>query len=288
MFVGNENPLDSFRRPKASSSTGPYDWSKVDLDPFKPGAVPPYRMLTGPRGIGKSALLNYCVAYARHQIIDPEEEYYNKAQQWISVFLPDSFKVMKKGLVLVPSKRRPGKVDQHDIALGLLRDTLLANRTTLSKVKQRGKYASFRYLPRQLDAVVSVQREELRKKEEAEKAKLKAQADAAGTAWNPASYKSKYEDESDTTSVDRSTFTLADMAEWGLQHPSFATDALCDLLDELKQVTEFPVLIAVDGHNLLYDSPTVYPDQQGSGRLLKPEELSVPAAFQCLDEKGLK
>jgi Mitochondrial ribosomal death-associated protein 3 len=97
----------------------------------------------------------------------------------------------------------------------------------------------------------------------------------------------RYEDESDT-SIDRSTFTLADMAEWGLQHPTMATDALVDLLDELKQVTEFPVLIAIDGHNLLYDSPTVYPRQDGSGKLLRPEELSIPAALQCLDERGVK
>jgi Mitochondrial ribosomal death-associated protein 3 len=183
-FAGNENPKKRKTSSGNPNMTAPFEWSRAELNPYsgpKTGLnFPPYRMLTGPSGIGKSALLNYAVAYTRAS-----------GNNWISVFVPDSFKVMKKGLVLVQSKRRPGMVDQHDMALTILRDTLLANRTTLSQVHQRGKYATFRYLPREQDAIVSQERELLRKQEEAEKAKLKAQADAAGTVWDPSTYKSK-------------------------------------------------------------------------------------------------
>lgn len=74
------------------------------------------------------------------------------------------------------------------------------------------------------------------------------------------------------------------MAEWGLAHPTASTDTLLDLLAELRRTTEFPVLIAVDGHNLMYEA-TEYPQD---GRFLAAEELSVPAAFHCLDRDGFR
>jgi hypothetical protein len=106
---------------------------------------------------------------------------------------------------------------------------------------------------------------------------------AAGGAWDPASYVSKHDDESDTA-VDRSAFTLADMADWGLAHPAAATDALLDLLAELRQCTEFPVLLAVDGHNLFYER-TDYP---ADGAALPAERLSIAAALQCVGAAGFK
>jgi len=137
-----------------------------------------YHMLTGPPGIGKSACLNYAVAYAR-------------SNRWISVLVPDSFAVMNRGLVLVASKRREGMVDQHDIALRMLRETLSGQRELLAQVPQRGRYAAFRYLPRAVDVVVSQQRERLRRAEEEERSRLKATADASGKAWDPSSFVSK-------------------------------------------------------------------------------------------------
>jgi hypothetical protein len=63
-----------------------------------------------------------------------------------------------------------------------------------------------------------------------------------------------------------------------------ATDALVDLLAELREVTEFPVLIAVDGHNSLYE-PTEYASE---GRTLAAEDLTIPAAFHCLGREGFR
>ena len=58
-FLGSAEPL---RRPSPSWRSG-----SVRLDPFSPSVPPPppYTLLTGPPGIGKSALLQYAVAYAR-------------------------------------------------------------------------------------------------------------------------------------------------------------------------------------------------------------------------------
>lgn len=232
----------------------------------------PVRVLTGPRGVGKSSILNYAAQYAR-------------LNGWICVFLSDSFGMMNMGKVLIPSKLRPGMVDQHDIALKLLRDLNATHSSQLAQIPQRLKYAIHRYLPPKIDAVVSAEREQLRLREEQEKAKLKAQADAAGKPWDPSTFVSRFEDESDDK-VDRSSFTLQDMCSWGIKHPSAATDCLLHLLGELKIQTEFPILMAVDSINLLYGE-SVYPEA-GSGVNLPSSRLSIPAAFQCLGADGFK
>jgi hypothetical protein len=86
--------------------------------------------------------------------------------------------------------------------------------------------------------------------------------------------------------VDRSGFSLKDMVEWGLHHPSASSDTLIDVLGELRGVTEVPVLVAVDGVNALYET-SVYPEE-GSGEPLPGHRLTVPAAFQCLGPEGFK
>jgi hypothetical protein len=230
------------------------------------------RLLTGPRGSGKSALLTYAAQYGR-------------LNGWIVVFVPDAFAIMQMGKVLVPSKLRAGMVDQHDVALKLLKETAAVHAAQLARVPQRGRYAKHRYLPAALDAVVSAEREQLRLSEEQDKARLKAQADAAGRAWDAGAYKSRFEDESDT-GVDRAGFTLLDLAQWGQRHPSAATDCLLDLLAELRLQTEFPVMCVVDSLNLLYGA-SPYPEA-GSGALLPAERLSVPAALQCLGPEGFR
>ncbi len=164
-------------------------------------------------------------------------------------------------------------------------DTLASQGALLANVPQRHKYPTHRYLPPALDKTVSAERNRMRDAEERDKGRLKAQAEAAGKSWDPASFVSKYEDESDMA-IDRSTFTLRDMVTWGVAHPANATDALLDLIEELRVTTEYPVLVAVDGLNLLY-GPTPYPEA-GSGELLPPERLSIPAAFQCVGPDGFK
>jgi hypothetical protein len=66
-----------------------------------PTCVPPLRR--------HSALLNYIVHYAR-------------ANGWICLFVPNTFKLCRDGKVLVASRSRPGLVDQHDLALDMLKN----------------------------------------------------------------------------------------------------------------------------------------------------------------------
>lgn len=233
-------------------------------------AFRPLRMLVGPKGIGKSGVLNYVVHYAR-------------VNDWIVLFVPDAYSIAHLGKVLVPSRLRPGMVDQHDCAVAILREFLRAHGAQLANINQRGVYANFRYLPRALDEKVSAKREQLRLHDEAERSRLKAEAEAAGTVWDPSTYVSEYDDESQTD-IDRSTFTLKDMVEWGIRHPTSASDALIAVMDELKQVTEYPVLIAVDGINHFYE--------QGpyaiNGEDILPENLTIPNLFNPLDSTGFK
>jgi Mitochondrial ribosomal death-associated protein 3 len=231
--------------------------------------VLPVRILTGPSGIGKSGILAYVIAYAR-------------LNNWLCIAIPDTFDMMQRGLVLVKSKSRPGMVDQHDMALKILQDTLVANKEILNRIPQRNAYARYKYLPKDEDARISVERQTQRKIEETEMTRLRGEAESAGKTWDPSSYKSKVTDEVDT-SVDRSKYTLADMLTWGIAHPAGATDALLDFLSEIRLVTEFPVLVAIDGLNLLYDSPSIYPQD---GENVPPEKLSVPSSFHVMNDKG--
>ena len=230
--------------------------------------APPFRLLTGQRGIGKSGVLTYAVHYAR-------------LNNWITVVVPDCFSIVYLGKVMAPSRLRPGCYDQNDKALELLRAILRSNGDRLQRVPQRGRYASYRYLPAALDAVVSREREALHAAESTAVATLKAQLDAEGKPWDPSLFKSKYEDESDDAR-DRAGFTLHDMVAWGMRHPAAATDALVALLEELRSVTEFPVLVAVDGVNHLYEQG---PHAMG-GEDVPPQALSLQRALHCLGPEG--
>lgn len=228
----------------------------------------PARVVVGPPGVGKSGVLSYALHYAR-------------TNGWLAINVPDCYHIMHLGKVLVKSKRRPEMIDQHDMALNILRDLLGSQESVLSRVPQRGQYAKFRYLPSALDVKVTAEREKLRLEEEAQMAKLKAKADAEGRAWDPSSFQSKYEDETDKA-IDRSTFTLADMVQWGIRHPSQATDCFLDLLAEVRQVTEVPVMVVVDGANHLY-APSAY---AMDGVDVPARELSIPAAIMPFNESG--
>ena len=71
---------------------------------------------------------------------------------------------------------------------------------------------------------------------------------------------------------------------WGINHPASATDAFAALLVELRLVTEYPVLIAVDGINHLYEQgPHAFDDKD-----VPPERLTLQAALQCLGPSGFK
>lgn len=232
-------------------------------------------VLTGPPGVGKSAILTYAAHYARRN-------------GWIVVYVPSSWALMHDGKVLVKSKRTAGMVDQHDAALRLLREIFVAHGEALGRVPQRRAYAPHRYLPRAEDERVTAAREQARAAEDAARSKLKAEAAARGASWSDADFVSELDAAPPTggDSPGREGYTLRDVVEWGLNHPASATDALIDTLAELRLTTEYPVLIAIDGINLLYER-SAYPEE-GTGKPLPGERLSVPAAFQCLGEEGLK
>lgn len=231
----------------------------------------PVRVLTGQKGVGKSALLTYATHYAQ-------------LNSWLTILIPNGFGVCHQGKVMAPSRLRPGSYDQNDAATDILKAVLRMNGPRLAAIPQRGRYASYRYLPGPLDAVVSKEREALNASERTAVATLKAKLDSEGKAWDPSLFKSVYEDESDTASRDRSTFTLHDLVAWGLRHPPAATDTVLALLEEARLVTEFPVLVALDGANHVYEQG---PHAMG-GQDIPPTRLSLQAALHCLGPQGFR
>lgn len=93
----------------------------------------PLRLLVGPPGIGKTILLNYAVHYGvregRRGVIGimqahchPPAPLAQRTNGWLTLYVPDPYWIMAKGLVLVASRARPGLVDQHDVALRVLEE----------------------------------------------------------------------------------------------------------------------------------------------------------------------
>jgi hypothetical protein len=233
----------------------------------------PLRLLTGPAGAGKSAILAYAVDYARNN-------------DWIVLHVRSARDVMVGPTMPTPSVTEPGMVDQNAVAVGILGELLDSSAALLAKIPQRGTYAKWRYLPEAEDEASEAARDAARTAEAAARAELQARAEAAGESWDPASFVSKVDDESDKA-VDRSTFTLADMVAWGVRHPDAASPALCDVFNELRAVTEYPVLIAVDGINEFYVRESMI-GEEGTGALLPPDRLTVPNLFRCVDGGGFR
>lgn len=237
----------------------------------------PFRLLTGPRGIGKSATLAYALYYARRN-------------GWITVFVPDCFAWFRQALYHVPSTSRPGWADQPDMALETLKHIKDVNAHLLADVPQRGSYPRDKYLPLAADEEVMAAKAALRKEEDGEKARRKAAAEAAGEAWDPSTFTSNLPQLLKAEDVDRSGATLADMVEWGVRHPPFATDCLLDLVAELRQTHEHPVLLAVDGVNWCYEPSDIklygqtVPMEQVSlaslGRVLGPDGVTPSGTFK--------
>jgi hypothetical protein len=229
-----------------------------------------FTLLMGPRGRGKSGVLSYALQYAR-------------ANGWLALVGPDAQALLQDGLVITPSRVRPGKYDQHDVALEVLRSFRAAHAEQLGSLPQRGKHGRDRYLPSDIDAGVWEEKEALIASEAEAKRRLRAQKEAAGEEWDPSTFQSAI-DYSYDPSQDRSDFTLLHMCEWAEAHPAYATDALVDLLWELRQVTEFPVMLLLDDVNVWWEE-TAYPVK---GNMLKPEDLTLVDAMRPLDAEGVR
>lgn len=240
----------------------------------EPPRCPDAVVLTGPQGIGKTCALLQVVRYAR-------------AHGWLAVYIPSAYHLTHRGRVLTPSRTVPGEYDQNDLATEILAALQAAHGAQLAAVPQRGSYNLDLFLPAERDAemVATVARRVA--EEEDEVASLKAEAEARGEPFDPASdwSSSLRADMARAQSLDRRAegFTLLDMLEWGLAHPPQATMAAVALLEELHGVEEFPVLVAVDGVNELYE-PSGYPSPEG--RRINTRRLPLVRALQAFNAYG--
>lgn len=78
--------------------------------------------------------------------------------------------------------------------------------------------------------------------------------------------------------------SLLHMIEWGLAAPAQAVQTVAHLREELAQVTEVPVLIAIDGVNMLYRMSEYFDDEER----LPASKLLLPQIFQEFGMKGMR
>lgn len=83
---------------------------------------------------------------------------------------------------------------------------------------------------------------------------------------------------------DKAELTLRDLVENGIHDEELACAAVVDLREEFAQVTEFPVLIAIDEYNTWFQK-TVFGFE---GQEVFPSDISVIDALKDVDAKGLK
>jgi energy-coupling factor transporter ATP-binding protein EcfA2 len=124
-------------------------WKKGEKEETTNSAFTAIHLLTGPPGNGKSTLLNYAAMYGLQN-------------QWITIFVPNTWAIMHDSLVLAPSVDEVGKVDQHDTSILLLKSFLAMNQSLLEKCPQLRSYPDSRYLPQDVDILVSTKMEEKR------------------------------------------------------------------------------------------------------------------------------
>ncbi|GAB9472177.1 Atp-dependent dna helicase snf21 [Globisporangium polare] len=101
-----------------------------------------------------------------------------------------------------------------------------------------------------------------------------------GDRYYPASFKAKPKS---TSEYDAAALTLRDLVENGIKDEDLACTAVVDLRTELAQVTEFPVLIAVDEYNLWFQK-TVFGFE---GKEVFPSDITVIDALKDIGAEGL-
>ncbi|CAK4078256.1 unnamed protein product [Aphanomyces euteiches] len=82
----------------------------------------------------------------------------------------------------------------------------------------------------------------------------------------------------------KSDLTLLDICENGLKDDLLSCQAVIDLKNELAQVTEVPVLVAVDEYNAWFEK-TVFGYE---GVEVKPEDITIVDAFRDVDATGFR
>lgn len=85
-------------------------------------------------------------------------------------------------------------------------------------------------------------------------------------------------------SFDKKELTLRDLVENGIADEELACAAVVDLRTELSNVTEFPVLVAVDEYNTWFEK-TVFGFE---GEEVFPSDISVIDTLKDIDAKGFK
>lgn len=245
------------------------------IQEIKKAGLPDRILLTGPRGVGKSVLLNQVVLEARRQ-------------GWLTVFIPDGWKHVQSGPFIDPVEHVTTAqglpvYNNSYLSAAALRGLWHAHGSLLSTLpiqdtKVAAKYA--KYVNRFNEKWTRVQMT-LSSSKKVSLTFLKAREMVLGEENSHDPELDKL-DEPILAKFDPQTFevkTLADLLVVGTALLETSGMAFIDLIAELRRLENIPVLFAVDGYNTWMDNSAFFYDY----KRIQGRQLAVPYALSFLD-----
>jgi len=240
---------------------------KLSKGPYKlPKAYPEKVMLCGERGVGKSAVLNQLVLHAR-------------SSGWLTLFVPNGWDHVQSGWFIEPVAG--GLLyDNVFMSANLLRNFYDAHTSQLQDVplafpEKLEKYAAH---------LANFQNEWDRARQ------IKGRDSLAFREMRQIILKEDHFAEQDALDAhilndfDFTSFkpkTLRDLVILGIAFRDLAGSVVVDVVDELKVVESFPVLIAVDQYNA-WDAGSAF---HWESKHVHGKEICVPSALSFISKK---
>lgn len=189
-------------------------------------------LLEGKRGVGKSSILNSIVAWARYQ------------GNWIVLFEPFGSRFGKE--ITDINKSSSGLYIQNQLAKDLLQRFQAFNQSLLEQIPVNLDYYGRLGLDTsQIENIERVYLPLIEKAVEKKSLSLEDRVRELSRLRNSLKVPSMRQ-------ALKSPLNLAEIVEFGMNNISFATQAVGELLNQLKIQDSFPVLVALDEFNELF------------------------------------
>lgn len=269
--TSNRSASETFRQNLKAAitkkSTGPH---------ALPKAYPDKVLLSGERGVGKSAVLNQLIMHAR-------------SSGWICLFVPNGWDHVQSGWYIEPVPKQAGDKHNHNVydnvfmSANLLRNFYDAHAQQLQEIKLVHPHALNKY-----SAMLAEFKNEWNRAKQ-----IKGREQLGFRATRQIIVNEDHFPEQDALDAHiLDTFdypsyepkNLKDLVLLGIAFRDVAGQVVQDVVNELKVVESAPVLIAVDQYNA-WDAPSAYHWEKEQ---VQGFQISVPSALKFLSKKKVE